>query len=435
MALWAVHGNGRQPPDGEDVATEERLSWPLTMGLGLQHLLAMFGATVLVPRLTGLPVATTLLASGAGTLLFLLLTRNRVPAYLGASVTFVMPLGAAAERSGAGPGGMVGAILVVGLLVTAIGIAVKALGVRLLETAMPPVVTGGVIVLVGLGMATHSVTLFGKAAHDVPSFEPVPLAAVITALVIVLSALLGRGLLSRGCVLFGIAAGWLYAVATGGIHQVRVESLRTAPWFGVPDLVAPQLHISVVPVVLPLVIVLAAQQVGVVKAVAATTGRDLDGNVGDALIGGGMATTLSGSVGGGGLIGYAENMGVMAASRVFSTAACMTAALGAVLLAFSPKFVALLDTVPIGVVGAATIVLLGMVTLIGVRLWLRARVDFTDPLDLGVVVTTSLVGVTNPTLSLGGVRLSGVVWGSLLLVLAYPLLRTLVDELRGRSRE
>ncbi|MGJ7906126.1 uracil-xanthine permease family protein [Actinopolyspora sp. H202] len=435
MALWAVRGNGRQPPVGEDVATEERLSWPRTMGLGLQHLFAMFGATVLVPRLTGLPVATTLLASGVGTLLFLLLTRNRVPAYLGASVTFVVPLGIAAERSGAGPSGMVGAILVVGLLVTAVGISVKALGVRLLETVMPSVVTGGVVVLVGLGMAAHSVTLFREAARSVPSFQPVPVAAVVTALVIVLLAVFGRGLLNRGCVLFGIAAGWLYAFAVGGIQQVRLDSLRSAPWFGLPELITPRLHISVIPVVLPLVVVLAAQQVGVVKAVAASTDRDLDGNVGDALIGGGLATTLSGAVGGSGLIGYAENTGVMVASRVFSTAACVTAAVAAVMLAFSPKVVALLDTVPIGVVGAATMVLLGMVTLIGGRIWLRARIRFTDPANLAVVIATLLIGASDPTLSLGGFRLSGVVWGALLLVLIHPLLRALVDAIRGRPRD
>ncbi|NYH78010.1 uracil-xanthine permease [Actinopolyspora biskrensis] len=424
MALWAVRGNGRQPPDGEDVATDERLSWPLTVGLGFQHLFAMFGATVLVPRMTGLPVSTTLLTSGAGTLLFLLLTRNRVPAYLGASIAFVVPLGAAAERSGAGPGALIGGIVVVGLLVTALGVAVKALGVRLLETAVPPVVTGGVIVLVGLGMATYSAT----------SFERTPVPAAVTVVVTLLLTVLGRGLLARGCVLLGMLAGWFYAAGTGTLSAARLDELRNAAWFGLPELIAPQLHLSVTPFVIPLVIVVAAHQVGMVKAVASTTGRNLDGSVGDALIGGGLATTFSGSVGGPGLIGYAENMGVLAASRVYSTAACVVAALSAMCLAFSPKITALLDTVPTGVVGAAAMVLLGMVVLIGVRIWLNAGVDFTDPVNLGVLGTTLIAGAGDLTLTVGNVRLSGLVWGSLVIVLVHPMLRALADASRGGSR-
>ncbi|WP_019854754.1 uracil-xanthine permease family protein [Actinopolyspora mortivallis] len=421
MALWAVHGNGRHPSDAVDVATDERLSWPLTVGMGVQHLFALFGATVLVPRLTGLPVSTTLLASGAGTLLFLVLTRNRVPACLGASLAFVVPLGAAAERSGAGPSVLVGGIVMVGLLVTAVGVAVKALGVRLLETAMPPVVTGGVVVLVGFGMAGHSVD----------SFESGPTSAAVTMAVILLLALTGRGLLLRGCVLIGIGVGWLYAALSGTLPAARVAELHRASWIGPPELLTPQLHLSVAPFVVPLVIVVVAHQAGVVKAVAAASGRELDGSVGDALIGGGLATTLSGSVGGSGLIGYAENTGVLALTRVYSTAACLVAALTAMSLAFSPKLTALLDTVPLGVVGAASMVLLGTVVLIGVRIWTHARVDFTDPLNLAVVGTTLVAGAGDLTLTVGNVRLDGLVWGPLVLVLLHPMLSALAGRVRS----
>lgn len=428
MALWTVHGNGRRSPDDEsdhgNVGSDERLSWPLTFGLGLQHLVAMFAATTMVPRLTGLPVSTTLLASGIGTLLFLLVTRNRVPAYLGSSMAFVVPMGAAAAEVGAGPGEMLGGILVVGLLVTAMGIAVKALGVRLLETGMPPVVTGAIVVLVGLSLAPHAVA----------SVERGPAPAAITLSVTILLVLLARGLLVRGCVLVGIAAGWVYAALTGVVDVARLEELRRASWFGLPELIAPEVQLSVMPFVLPLVVVLASQQVATLKAVSAMTGRDLDGSVGDALIGGGLATTLSGSVGGSGLIGYAENIGVMAASRVYSTAACMVAAVLAALLAFSPKFAALVETVPIGAVGAVTILLLGIVTLVGVRIWLNSHVDFSDPVDLAVIGTALVAGVGDLTLSLGGVRLTGAVWGSLLIVLGYPLLRGMTDAVRGHAR-
>lgn len=419
VALWTVHGNGRSPADDAVIGTDERPSWPLTVGFGVQHLLAMFGATTLVPLMTGLPVATTLLLSGTGTLLFLFVTRNRVPSYLGASLAFVVPLSVATQQGGAGPAALLGGVLVVGLIVIAVGVAVKALGVRLLESAMPPVVTGAVVLMIGLSLAPQSVSAFQR--------KPVP--AAITLGVVVLLTVLGRGLLSRLSVLLGVLAGWCYAGVSDRLDPRTLAALGDAPWFGLPDLIAPRVQLSVIPFVLPLAIVLVAEHVGHVKAVAAMTGRNLDSSVGDALIGGGLATTLAGSTGGAAMTTYSENIGVMAATRVYSTAACMVAALGAVLLSFSPKFAALVNTVPVGVLGGATLVLFGMLALIGVRIWMEARVDLSDPVNLSVLGTALIASVGGLTLSLGEIRVTGVVWGSVGIVLVYPMLRRLADVL------
>jgi uracil-xanthine permease len=383
----------------------------------LQHLLAMFGTTTLVPLLTGFPVTTTLLLSGLGTLLFLLLTRNRVPSYLGASVAFVVPLGAAADEAGASPAALLGGIMVVGLVVIAVGVAVKALGVRLLESAMPPVVTGAIVLMIGLSLAPQSVFSFNQ--------QRVP--AALTLGTVVLLTVISRGMAGRAAVLIGVLVGWSYAALANDLVPERVDELAAAPWFGLPQLIAPQVHISVMPFVLPLVIVLVAEHVAHLKAVAAMSGRDLDPYVGDALIGGGLATTLSGSAGGSALSSYAANIGVMAATRVYSTAACLVAALAAIVLSFSPKLGALINTIPLGVLGGATLVLFGLLALVGARIWLDARVDFADPVNLVVLGTAVIAGVGDLTLKVGDLRVTGMVWGSVGIVLVYPVLRSLAD--------
>ena len=412
MALWAVHGDGRRLTDDEVVHSNERLSWPLTAGLGLQHLAAMAGATVLVPALTGFPVATTLLFSGIGTLLFLLITRNRVPAYLGASYAFVAPLAAA---HGEGLAAQLGGVLFAGILLLVIGIAVKALGIRLVDSVMPPMVTGAVIVLLGLNLAPVAGRDVAQGAWP----------AVVTVLVIGLCAVLSRGLLFRLSILAGVVAGWVVAALTGGLDPTRLAVLQSAAWWGMPELHEPQLRPSVMLAVLPAVLVLAAQAVGYTKAIGAITGRDLDGHVGDALIANGLATAFSGAGGGSAVTPLGENVGVMAVSRVYSTAAYVVAAAGAIVLSFSPKITALVATLPIGVVGGLSVVVFGMVVMIGIRFWLDNGVDLADPLNLMVAGAAIVAGAGNVTIDLGQVHVNGVVWGSALIVLGYPMLRTL----------
>jgi uracil-xanthine permease len=421
VALWTVHGDGRRLGNDEVVRSDERLSWPLTAGLGLQHLAAMAGATILVPTLTGFPVSTTLLFSGVGTLLFLLITRNRVPSYLGASYAFVAPLVAAHNE---GLAAQLGGVLFAGVLLAVVGVAVKALGIRLVDSVMPPMVTGAVIVLIGLNLAP-------VAGREVSSG---PLLAGITLVVIGVCAVLSRGLLVRLGVLAGVVVGWVVAALSGGLDAARVTALGAAPWLGIPALHEPQLRPSVMLAMLPAVLVLTAQSVAYTKAIGAVTGRDLAGNVGDALIANGLATALSGAGGGSGLTPLGENVGVMAMSKVYSTAAYLAAALGAVVLSFSPKFTALVETLPAGVIGGMSVVLFGMIVMIGVRLWLDNDVNLADPLNLMVAGAAIVAGAGDITIDIGWLHLTGIVWGSLLIVLGYPLLRTL-RALANRSAD
>ncbi|TWH63503.1 uracil-xanthine permease [Rhodococcus rhodochrous J38] len=411
---WTLHGDGRRINPGAVVAPHERLSWPRTIGIGMQHVIAMFGATLLVPTITGFPVTTTLLFSGIGTALFLIITRGRVPSYLGSSFAFIAPLSASA---GSGPAAQLGGIVAVGIVLVLIGLIVKAAGSRIIDAVMPPVVTGAIVALIGLNLAP---TATG-------SFEAQPLVATITLVVTLLVTVVGPGMLGRLGILVGVIVGWIFAAFTGAIASERIDAMRDAAWFGLPDLRGPTFELSVVLLALPVVVVLVAENVGHVKAVAAMTGRNLDGMAGNALIADGLATTLAGAGGGSGTTTYAENIGVMAATRVYSTAAYAVAAVTAVVLAFSPKFGALVFTVPDGVLGGATLVLYGLIGILGVRIWTEAKVDFTDPVNLTVAAAALVAGIGDLTLSIGSVELGGIAWGSIGILVAYPLLRRLAD--------
>ncbi|MCK7676717.1 NCS2 family nucleobase:cation symporter [Corynebacterium sp. CCM 9186] len=409
---WTVHGDGKKISPGAVVNPEERLSWPRTIGIGMQHVIAMFGATLLVPTLTGFPVNTTLLFSGLGTMLFLMITRNRLPSYLGSSFAFIAPLIA---TQGEGIAVQLGGIVAAGLVLVGVGVIVRLAGKRVLDAVMPPAVTGAIVALIGLNLAP-------VAASD---FASQPGVAAVTLAVILLCSVAGRGMVARLGILIGVIVGWVFAAVTGQLREGATEAVAGADWIGFPTFHAPSFQVSAVLVTLPVVIVLIAENVGHVKAVSAMTGRDLDDVAGDALIADGLATTLAGGFGGSGTTTYAENIGVMAATRVYSTAAYWVAASTAVALAFVPKFGALINTVPGGVMGGATIVLYGLIGMLGVRIWQDNRVDFSNPVNLMAAAVAMIAGIGNLTLTVFGLELQGIAWGSAGIIIVYPILNRL----------
>ncbi|MDV2427347.1 solute carrier family 23 protein [Corynebacterium tuberculostearicum] len=412
---WTVHGDGKRIAPGAVVAPEERLSWGRTIGIGMQHVVAMFGATLLVPTLTGFPVNTTLLFSGLGTILFLLITRNRLPSYLGSSFAFIAPLSASQQY---GIAAQAGSILVTGLVLAAVGVAVKIAGRRALDAVMPPAVTGAIVALIGLNLAPNAAENFASQ----------PLVAAVTLLVILLATVAGRGMVSRLSILLGVVAGWVFAALTGNLGDDAVAAIDAAPWVGLPEFHAPSFNVSAIAVALPVLVVLIAENVGHVKAVSEMTKRDLDDLAGDALIADGLASTLAGGFGGSGTTTYAENIGVMAATRVYSTAAYWVAAFTAILLAFVPKFGALIFTIPTGVLGGACIVLYGLIGLLGVRIWMDNKVNFNNPVNLTAAAVALIAGIGNLTLTVGGVSLEGIAWGSVGIIVAYPIMKKLYDS-------
>lgn len=381
----------------------------------MQHVVAMFGATLLVPTLTGFPVNTTLLFSGLGTILFLLITRNRLPSYLGSSFAFIAPLSASQQY---GIAAQAGSILVTGLVLAAVGVAVKIAGPRVLDAVMPPAVTGAIVALIGLNLAPNAAENFASQ----------PLVAAVTLLVILLATVAGRGMVSRLSILLGVVVGWVFAALTGNLGDDAVAAIDAAPWVGLPEFHAPSFNVSAIAVALPVLVVLIAENVGHVKAVSEMTKRDLDDLAGDALIADGLASTLAGGFGGSGTTTYAENIGVMAATRVYSTAAYWVAAFTAILLAFVPKFGALIFTIPTGVLGGACIVLYGLIGMLGVRIWMDNKVNFNNPVNLTAAAVALIAGIGNLTLTVGGVSLEGIAWGSVGIIVAYPIMKKLYDS-------
>ncbi|MDO4910827.1 MAG: solute carrier family 23 protein [Corynebacterium sp.] len=418
---WTVHGDGKQIKPGAVVAPEERLSWGRTIGIGLQHVVAMFGATLLVPTLTGFPVNTTLLFSGIGTILFLLITRNRLPSYLGSSFAFIAPLTASQAQ---GINAQVGGVLAAGIALLLVGVIVKIAGRGVIDAVLPPVVSGAIVAFIGLNLAS-------AATSD---FEKQPLVAGVTLLVILLCTVIGRGMISRLSILIGVIVGWVFAAVTGNVPEGTRETISSAAWIGLPEFHSPALHFDVVFICIPVIIVLIAENVGHVKAVASMTGRDLDDIAGDALIADGVATTLAGGFGGSGTTTYAENIGVMAATKVYSTAAYWVAAACAILLAFVPKFGALVLTIPSGVLGGATIVLYGLIGMLGIRIWQDNKVDFTHPVNLTTAAVALIAGIGNLTLNVGSLQLQGIAWGSIGVIIAYPIMKKLFDTV-GEGRK
>lgn len=413
---WTVHGNGTTIAPGAVVAPEERLSWPRTIGIGMQHVIAMFGATLLVPTLTGFPVNTTLLFSGVGTILFLLITRNRLPSYLGSSFGFIAPLMASQHQ---GIAVQLGGVLAAGLALIAVGFIVKAMGRKVIDAVMPPAVTGAIVALIGLNLAPAATS----------NFQAQPLVATITFLAIVGITVGGRGMVARLGILLGVIIGWVFAAVTGNLSEGAAETIAEAKWIGLPEFHTPEFTVSAVLVTLPVVIVLIAENVGHVKAVSEMTGRNLDDLAGDALIADGVATTLAGGFGGSGTTTYAENIGVMAATRVYSTAAYWVAAFTAIVLAFIPKFGALIFTIPTGVLGGAAIVLYGLIGMLGVRIWQDNNVNFNNPVNLTTAAVALVAGIGNLTLTVFGVELEGIAWGSIGIIVLYPVLKKMYATL------
>ena len=406
MMTWKLHGDGKSINPGEVVGIGERLTWPRTIGFGLQHIAAMFGATFLVPIITGFPPTTTLFFSGVGTLLFILITQNKLPSYLGSSFAFLAPV-AAAKTEGGIPAAL-GGIVAAGVLLALVGFIAKSAGTKWIENFMPPVVTGTIVMVIGLNLA-------GAAKND---FVAGPLLGLITLLSIGFIGAFFKGFIGRISIIGGLVVGYVVAALMGDVDFAGVNS---AAWVGLPTFTTPTFSSSAMLLFLPVVLVLIAENIGHVKAVAAMTGKSLDDQVGNALIADGAATALAGLGGGSGTTTYAENIGVMAASRVYSTLAYIIAGVGAILLALSPKFGAVLAATPAGVKGGVTVALFGMIGVLGARIWIDGRVDFADPTNLYIAASALIIGISDLSWTSGKFAFSGIINATLMAVVGYQV--------------
>ncbi len=408
---------------GGVIGPDERLPWPQTAVMGVQHVIAMFGATVLAPILMGFDPNIAILMSGIGTLIFFVITGGKVPSYLGSSFAFIGVVIAASAYAGKGPnanlGVALGGIIACGLLYTLIGFIVQAVGTGWIERFMPPVVTGAVVAVIGLNLA--SIPIKNMAASNFDSWMQ-----VVTFVSVALVAVLTRGMVQRLLILVGLmAASVIYAVLTNGLGMGKpmdLSGIMNAAWVGVPGFTAPVFSANAMLLIAPVAIILVAENLGHIKAVTAMTGKNLDQYMGRAFIGDGVATIVSGSAGGTGVTTYAENIGVMAATKIYSTAVFVVAALIAVVLGFSPKFGALIQAIPLPVMGGVSIVVFGLIAIAGAKIWVDNKVDFSDNKNLLVAAITLVLGTGDFTLKFGQFALGGIGTATFGAILLYALL-------------
>ncbi|RST52404.1 solute carrier family 23 protein [Variovorax sp. DXTD-1] len=408
---------------GAVIAPDERLPWLQTGAMGIQHVIAMFGATVLAPILMGFNPNIAILMSGIGTLIFFLVTGGKVPSYLGSSFAFIGVVIAATGYAGKGPNPNIavalGGIVACGVIYILIGAIVQAVGTGWIERFMPPVVTGAVVAVIGLNLA--SVPVKNMAASNFDSWMQ-----AVTFLCVGLVAVFTRGMLQRLLILVGlILATVVYAVLTnilGMGKPVDLSGIANAAWFGMPTFTAPVFTTNAMLLIAPVAIILVAENLGHLKAVTAMTGRNLDPYIGRAFIGDGIATVVSGAAGGTGVTTYAENIGVMAATRIYSTAVFVVAAVIALVLGFSPKFGALIQAIPLPVMGGVSIVVFGLIAIAGAKIWVDNRVDFSQNKNLIVAAITLIIGTADFTLKFGDFALGGIGTATFGAIILYALL-------------
>jgi len=408
---WKVNSSGGV------VAPDERLSWPKTIGTGLQHIAAMFGATFLVPIITHLPPTTTLFFSGIGTILFLLITRNKLPSYLGSSFAFLAPIAAAVK--GGGMAQALGGVVATGVILAVVGFIVKAAGINWIDWLLPPVVTGSIVMVIGFNLA-------GAAKNN---FTAGPKEGIITLAAVAIIAAVAKGFLARISIFAGLVVGYVSALLMG---DIKTDGITSAKWLAAPHFTSPSFKLSAIVLFLPVVLVLIAENVGHVKAVAAMTGRTLDDVMGDALVADGVATTLAGVGGGSGTTTYAENIGTMAATKVYSTAAYWFAALGAIILSLCPKFGAVLSATPAGVLGGVGVALYGMIGVLGARIWIESKVDFSNSTNLLIAASSVIIGISDLSWSHGNYTFNGIINATLVAVIGYRVLHALA-KWRGNN--
>jgi uracil-xanthine permease len=408
---------------GGVIAPDERLPWPQTAAMGVQHVIAMFGSTVLAPILMGFDPNIAILMSGIGTLVFFLITGGKVPSYLGSSFAFIGVVIAASAYAGKGPntsiGVALGGIIACGVVYAIIGAIVHAIGTAWIEKLMPPVVTGAVVAVIGLNLA--GVPVKNMAASNFDSWMQ-----AVTFVCVGLVAVFTRGMVQRLLILVGlVVASVAYAILANGLglgKPLDVSGIANAAWFGAPSFSSPVFNAGAMLLIVPVVVILVAENLGHIKAVTAMTGRNLDQYMGRAFIGDGIATILSGSVGGTGVTTYAENIGVMAATKIYSTAVFVFAAIIAVVLGFSPKFGAVIQAIPLPVMGGVSIVVFGLIAGAGAKIWVDNRVDFSQNRNLIVAAITLVLGTGDFTLAFGGFKLGGIGTATFGAIILYALL-------------
>ena len=429
MFQWTVKREGIIAPD-------ERPPAPQSIALGLQHIFAMFGATVLAPILMGFDPNTAIFFSGVGTLIFFVCVRGRVPSYLGSSFSFIAVVLSAEAIAWGGHGpnfpAALGGIVACGAVYAIIGLIVMAVGYKWIEYLMPPVVTGVIVMVIGLNLAVTAVNdlKINTAAYNNPNLDTLGVVfGLVTALAVAAVAVYAPKIIRPLPILIGGIIGYLFYFLLGNVMslvpaaaQINFDKVWHANWIGLPNFITPTFDGHAITLIVPVALVLVAENLGHVKAVAGMTKRDLDPYIGRAFLGDGVATMVSGMGGGTGVTTYAENIGVMAVTKIYSSLVFVIAAFVALAMGFCPKFGALIQTIPTPVLGGLAIVLFGLIAATGGRIWVENHVDFSLNKNLITAAAALTMGAGNLTINWGDFSFGGIGTACFGAIILYQLL-------------
>jgi uracil-xanthine permease len=381
------------------VQTDDTMPIGRVIPLALQHLMAMFGATVLVPILTGLDPGVGLMTSGIGTIIYLICVRNKIPSYLGSSFAFITPIIAAAGGAAAmgtsayNLPAALGGIVVAGLVYVVVAGVVKAFGTGWINKILPPAVVGAVVIVIGLGLSAVAVKMSMFPFAD-PT-QPIELTRVAVAAITLLSAILFssffKGFAKTIPVLLGIIVGYIVSIPLG---LVDFQPVADAAWIGLPKLTYPTFELGAILIVAPIALIVVVEHIGHLLVINAITDKDFTPMLPQSLLGDGLATALSGMVGGTPSTTYAENIGVMAVTRVYATQLFWYAgAFAFVIGGFIPKFSAAINSIPTPVMGGISLLLFGLIASSGLRLLVESGIDFSHSRNLIIASVILVIGI------------------------------------------
>lgn len=381
------------------VDVEERLPILKTIPLSIQHLFAMVGATILVPILTGLSPAIALFGSGVGTLLYIICTKAKLPAYIGSSFAFIGPMIVASKAYG--QSSMLSGIIAAGIVYIIVAGIIKCVGSDWLNKALPPVVVGSVVIVIGLGLAGVAINWAGfNSTFTTDSMANVPrwawmTVSAITLIVSVIGTMYFKGFLGVIPILIGMIVGYIASLALGVIPQEVLHKIATTPLINIPPFMAPKFNLNAMILMAPVAFVTLTEHIGHLYVTNNVVGRDFtkDPGLHRSILGDGIATIFAGFVGGTPNTTYGENIGVMAITRVYSVWVIGGAAIIAIILSFIGPVAAIIENMPLPVIGGVSILLFGIIASSGFRVFVDDKIDFGKKRNLVIASVIIVLGV------------------------------------------
>jgi uracil permease len=414
------------------IQVEEKLPLLETIPLSLQHLFAMFGATVLVPFLFKVNPATSLLMNGIGTLIYLIVTKGRIPAYLGSSFAFIAPVFAVmGAASLGGYAAAQGGFIAFGVFFMLISFIIRFAGVNWIDVIFPPAAMGAIVAIIGLELAPVATEMAGLTGPLIENLK-IPYATAIpvsmfTLAVTILGSVMFRGFFSVIPVLIGVISGYVLSLF---MNIVDLSAVAAAPWFEVPTLYTPVFNINAIIIIAPAMLVVLAEHIGHLVVTGNIVERDLMKEPGlhRSLLGDGISNVLSGFVGATPNTTYGENIGVMAITRVFSVWVIGGAAVIAIVISFIGKFAALIRSIPVPVMGGICILLFGVIAAAGIRMLIEKKVDYTRSRNLILTSVVLVSGISGAAVKFGVVELKGMALGTAVAI-ALSICFALLDKM------